>query len=146
MFKRALNIIFILLVVQSYAYAEKRIRIVTTIPPIAFFIENIGGEKVDIETLIPPMGNPHTYEPTHRQMNILSRAGLFVKAGSGIEFELLWMKRLKALNNGMPVCDSSEGIHLIGISDNEHEGEGDKDHHNHHNKDPHNLCLTAPKF
>ncbi|MFC1839525.1 metal ABC transporter solute-binding protein, Zn/Mn family [Thermodesulfobacteriota bacterium] len=137
MFKRALNIIFILIVMQSYAYAEKRIKVVTTIPPVAFFIENIGSEKVEIETLIPPWGNPHTYEPTHKQMNILSKADLFVKAGSGIEFELLWMKRLIALNKKMTVCDSSESIHLIDIPDNEHEGKGDEDHHNYHYKDPH---------
>ena len=137
MYKTCIKIFILLLLLQTSASGENRIRIVTTIPPIAFFIKNIGGEKVEIETLIPPMGNPHTYEPTHKHMNILSRAGLFVKAGSGIEFELLWMKRLKALNDGMPVCDSSEGIHLVDISDNEHEGEGGKDHHNHHNKDPH---------
>ena len=137
MFKKALNIIIILAAMQSYSYAESRIKIVTTIPPLAFFIENIGGEKVEIETLVPPMGNPHTYEPTHKQMSILSRADLFVKAGSGIEFELLWMERLIDLNSGMPVCDSSESIHLIDMADNEHEEEEESGHHHHHHKDPH---------
>lgn len=137
MFKACIKIIILLLLLHAPASGENRLKIVTTIPPLAFFIENIGSEKVEIETLIPPWGNPHTYEPSHKQMNILSKADLFVKAGSGIEFELLWMKRLKALNKGMPVCDSSEGIHLIDISDSEHEDEGDKDHHSHHHKDPH---------
>lgn len=135
MFKKVLNITFILLVIQSYTYAENRIKVVTTIPPVAFLIENIGGERVEIETLIPPRGNPHTYEPTHKQMSILSKADLFVKTGSGIEFELLWMKKLRTLNKRMAVCDSSEGIHLIDISGNE--DEEDNSHHNHQHKDPH---------
>jgi len=136
-FKKALNIIFILLVMQSYTYAKNKIRIVTTISPIAFFIESIGHEKVEVTTLIPPGGNPHTYEPTPRQMNILSKADLYVKTGSGIEFELLWMSRLKAMNKGMYICDSSKGIHLIDISDHKYEGEKDNDHHQNGAKDPH---------
>lgn len=135
MFKKALSIIFLLLVLQSYAYAEDRIKVVTTIPPIAFFIENIGGSSVDVKTMIPPGGNPHTYEPTPKQMNMLSKADLYVKAGSGIEFELTWMDRLRAINKKMSICDSSKGIHLIEVS--EFEKDDDHDHHHHSEKDPH---------
>lgn len=134
-FKKVLNIIFLLLVIQSYAHADDRIKIVTTIPPIAFFIENIGGDFVDVKAMIPPGGNPHTYEPTPRQMNMLSKADLYVKTGSGIEFELTWMDRLMAINKDMSLCDSSKGILLIEISGLEKEN--DHDHHHHGAKDPH---------
>ena len=133
MFKKLIGMIFILLFISSYTYGKDKLKIVTSIGPLAYFIENIGGDRVDVTTLIPPGGNPHTYEPTPRQMNILSRANLFVKAGSGIEFELMWMKKIESLNKNMPVCDSSEGITLIDTIEHEQE-----DMHSHHGrKDPH---------
>lgn len=143
MVKKIMSLIFILLFVSSYTYGKDKLKIVTSIAPLAYFIENIGGDRVDVTTLIPPGGNPHTYEPTARQMNILSRADLYVKVGSGIEFELMWMKKIESLNKNMPVCDSSKGIALIEVNDHEVEHEHIKEHkqedmHSHHGrKDPH---------
>lgn len=135
MIKKLISIIFILLFISSYTYSEGKLKIVTSIAPLAYFIENIGGDRVEVATLIPPGGNPHTYEPTPRQMTTLSKADLYVKVGSGIEFELMWMKRIKSLNKNIPVCDSSKGIALIDTHFNEHEQE---DMHSHNgSKDPH---------
>ena len=134
MFKKLISAIFILLLISSYAYGEDKLKIVTSIAPLTYFIENTGGDRVEVTTLIPPGGNPHTYEPAPRQMNILSRADLFVKVGSGIEFELIWMERIEALNKDMPVCDVSRGITLINTSDEE----GLEHGHSHRGvKDPH---------
>ena len=134
MLKKIFIIIPIVFLVQVSAYGRDRLNIVTSIAPLAYFIENTGGDRVEVTTLIPPGGNPHTYEPAPRQMNILSRADLFVKVGSGIEFELIWMERIEALNKDMPVCDVSRGITLINTSDEE----GLEHGHSHRGvKDPH---------
>ena len=137
MLKKITIIIFLLFFITPYTYGKDKLKVVTSIAPLAFFIENIGGDRVDVTTLIPPGGNPHTYEPTPRQMNILSKADLFVKVGSGIEFELIWMKRIEALNRNMPVCDASKGVTLIDTDDHgkEHWHEGEHSHHG--KKDPH---------
>jgi len=143
MFKKTIIIIFIIIFLQPYAYGKDRLKIVTSIAPLAYFIENIGGDRVDVTTLIPPGGNPHTYEPTLRQMNTLSNADLYVKAGSGIEFEIIWMKKMEDLNKNMSLCDASEGISLIETdgheADNEHgeKGEHEDEHHHHGRRDPH---------
>lgn len=137
MSKKIISLIFILFFIQSYAHGKDKLNVVTSIAPLAYFIENIGGSRVDVSTLIPPGGNPHTYEPTPRQMNILSKADLFVKAGSGIEFELIWMKRIVALNKNMPVCDASKGITLIDMDYHDVEQEHEDEHSHHGIKDPH---------
>lgn len=126
---------FMLFLVQPSVYGNDKLNIVTSIAPLAFFIENIGGDRVVVTTMIPPGGNPHTYEPTPRQMNILSRADLYVEAGSGIEFELVWMHKMKSLNKNMSVCDASGGIALIDAGDAE-EGHGHGHGHD-GRKDPH---------
>jgi zinc transport system substrate-binding protein len=92
---------------------SKRISIVASIEPLAYFAERIGGDHVSVSVMVPPGGNPHSYEPTPRQMTALSVASLFVKAGSGVEFELDWMPRFLSLNPGLRICDASEHVKLL---------------------------------
>lgn len=92
--------------------APGKVGVVVSILPLAYFAERVGGGAVEVSVMIPPGGNPHTYEPTPRQLAGLSRAKLYVEAGSGLEFELAWMEKVAALNPGMRICDASRGIAL----------------------------------
>jgi zinc transport system substrate-binding protein len=92
--------------------ANAKLGVVVTILPQAEFVENIGGDKVDITVMVPPGASPHTYEPTPSQMAALSRAKLYAKVGSGVEFELTWMDKLISQNKDMLVVDCSKGIEL----------------------------------
>ena len=145
MIKKIITMVFLSLFLQPSAHGNEKIKVVTSIAPLAYFIEHIGGSRVDITTLIPPGGNPHTYEPTPQQMNILSKADLFVKVGSGIEFELMWMKRIEGLNKTMRVCDASKGISFIDVEEDDYGHEHKKGYEQEHEdvrsrhgrKDPH---------
>ncbi|NTV02761.1 MAG: zinc ABC transporter solute-binding protein [Chlorobiaceae bacterium] len=90
-----------------------KMQVVASIEPLAYFVERIGGDRVSVSVMVPPGGDPHSYEPTPRQMARLGSAALFVKAGSGVEFELNWMPRFLGLNHALRVCDASEGVRLI---------------------------------
>jgi len=115
-----------------------RLQVVTSIVPFAYFVERIGGNHVAVTSMVPPGGNPHSYEPTPRQMSALSGASLFVKAGSGVEFELDWMPRILSLNPELQICDASEGVRLIAMN---HEDHAQDKHihaaHDHGRFDPH---------
>jgi zinc transport system substrate-binding protein len=67
---------------------------------------------VGVLVMVPPGANPHTYEPEPKQLVELSEATLYIKVGSGIEFELSWLDRIASMNREMPVVDASEGISL----------------------------------
>lgn len=141
MFKTLIKTILLVIFLITPAYGKTKI--ITTISPLAYFIEKIGGEYVEVYTMIPPGGNPHTYEPTPAQMSVLSKADMYVKAGSGIEFELMWMAKLSAMNKDLEICDLSTGIDLIdapGEEEDEHQAEEEHDAHDHRHhgaKDPH---------
>lgn len=111
----------------------KKIGVMVTILPLAYFIEKIGGERVNVSVVIPPGASPHTYEPTPRQLRRLSEAELYVKVGSGIQFEEEWLNRLVSLNRSMRICNSSKGIKLIQNREHNHHEKGghppDKDPH-----------------
>lgn len=116
-----------------------KIQVIASIEPLAWFAERIGGERVAVSVMVPSGGNPHTYEPTPQQMAEVSRAALFVKAGSGVEFELDWMDRLLALNRKIAVCNASAGVTLLpmGEEEHEHESETGEHRHEHGHFDPH---------
>jgi zinc transport system substrate-binding protein len=99
-----------------------KLQVVTSILPLSYFAERIGGDHVAVSVMVPPGGNPHSYEPTPRQMARLGEATLFIKAGSGVEFELDWMKRFLSLNHSLKICNALEGIRLRPIGQNEDAG------------------------
>lgn len=87
--------------------------VVVTIPPQAEFVKRVGGEKVAVITMVPQWANPHTYEPTPAQLMNVSKAKMYVKMGSGIEFEIAWMDKIKSINENMLIVDCSKGIELL---------------------------------
>jgi len=121
------------------ARSVAKLGVVVTLLPQAEFVENIGGEKVNITVMIPPGASPHTYEPTPSQMTALSAAELYAKIGSGVEFELTWMDKLIAQNKDILVVDCSKGVQLREmVSAHEHEGtELEGEEHEHGTMDPH---------
>jgi len=87
--------------------------VAVTILPQKQFVERITGEHARIIILVPPGASPHTHEPTPKQLEDISKASVYVKVGSGIEFERAWMNKLWGINPRMVVVDSSTGIQLI---------------------------------
>ena len=59
------------------------------IPPVAYLVERIGGPCVRVEVLVEPGQDPHTFEPTPRQVIELSRAQLFFRVGMPFEDRLV---------------------------------------------------------
>ncbi len=94
-----------------------RMRVVVTIPPLAEFVEKIGGEKVEISIMVPPGASPHSYEPTPGQLADVAKASVYVMVGTPIEFEIVWLDKLLATNSQITVCNASQGIDLIPVRD-----------------------------
>ena len=58
---------------------DGRLAVFVTIPPLAEFVQRVGGQRVRVEVMIPPGADPHTYEPTPRQLTRQSAAQLYVQ-------------------------------------------------------------------
>ena len=63
---------------------RERIRVAAGIVPLAEFCRNVGGDLVEVETMVPPGSNPHTYELTTGQMRFLAEADVLVINGLGL--------------------------------------------------------------
>ncbi len=87
--------------------------VAVTILPQKQFVERIAGENAHVIVLVPPGADPHTHEPTPKQLEDISKASVYFKVGSGIEFERAWMDKLSGVNPRMTVVDTSTGVQLI---------------------------------
>jgi len=96
------------------ATTGEEIGVVVTILPLADFVEKVGGDRVHVTVMVPPGASPHTYEPKPSQMVAVSKAKMYAKVGSGVEFELKWMGDIIEQNKDMLIVDCSEGITKIG--------------------------------
>jgi len=57
----------------------------TTVYPLQYFTEQIGGEFVDVSSIYPAGANEHSFEPTQKDMMALADADLFFYIGLGLE-------------------------------------------------------------
>ncbi|HUX07920.1 MAG TPA: zinc ABC transporter substrate-binding protein [Acidobacteriota bacterium] len=90
--------------------AEKstaRMLVFVSIPPQAFIAERIGGGLVEVEVLVKPGQEPHTFEPLPRQMTDLARAKLYFKAG--MPFEQRLVEKIAAGFGELKIVDSFLG-------------------------------------
>ncbi len=138
--KLFITLFFVFLSFLSIAKSEtqKKISVVVSILPQKNLVEIIGGKEVDVTLMIPPGASPHSYEPKPSQLKKLSKAQMYVKVGTPIEFELRWMKKLQELNKNMLIVNMSKDVPLINIQNHNHDhNQNHKHNHNHKNIDPH---------
>ena len=91
---------------------DARLHVAASIPPIADMVRQVGGERIDVLTLVPPGASPHTYEPTPAQMRRLAQTDVLFLNGVGLEF---WAdKAVEAAGNpDLQVVTLSEGMPLL---------------------------------
>ncbi|MFD0711028.1 metal ABC transporter solute-binding protein, Zn/Mn family [Paenibacillus sp. GCM10027626] len=123
---------------------DGKTNVVTSFYPLYFLAKQIGGEQVNAVNLIPAGVEPHEWSPKSLDLDIASKAQLFLYNGAGFEG---WVDNfLKGLSKDSKVVTkvASEGIALIDSEgeeeEHDHGHEADADGHHH---DPHTW--VSPK-
>ncbi|MCM3587981.1 zinc ABC transporter substrate-binding protein [Mesobacillus maritimus] len=115
----------------------------TTVYPLEYFAQRIGGEHIEAKTIYPPGADEHTYEPSQKDMIQLAEADLFIYVGLGLEG---FVEKAKGTleNEDVHLLGAGEHLHLEEVDEENHsdeEGVDEHDHeeedHNHGNVDPH---------
>ncbi|ANM32127.1 hypothetical protein ABI59_06720 [Acidobacteria bacterium Mor1] len=102
---------FAALLLAGCGSVETRPVVVVSVEPQAFFVERIAGDRVDVEVMIPPGGNPHTFEPSMAQMKEVSAAVAWIKIGHpDLVFEGDWHDRFVAANPDMEIVTGCQGV------------------------------------
>ncbi|HEX5564112.1 MAG TPA: zinc ABC transporter substrate-binding protein [Sporosarcina sp.] len=117
---------------------EGKLSVYTTVYPLKYFTERIGGEFVDVKSIYPAGADEHSFDPTQKDMIALSDADLFFYIGLGLEgFVESAQKTLK--NEHVELVATAESISKAKLEEGQHEDEGEHEEHSHEHGqfDPH---------
>lgn len=90
--------------------APTGLTVTASIFPLAEFARRVGGERVNVETLIPPGSKAHDFQPAPRDLADLARARLFIYNGAGFE---PWAARvIPQLPAGAVTVNTTQGLAL----------------------------------
>lgn len=126
----------------------EKLRVGVTINPLKDFAEAIGGDKVEVFSIIPDGSDAHSFDPKPKDLKELINTNIFIYNGLQMEE---WIDSVLGTIEGrdVKVVEASKGIDVINISEediHDHEGEEEHDHeegeehdhdHDHGGVDPH---------
>jgi zinc/manganese transport system substrate-binding protein len=108
MFARHVAFILLALVAAAPAAAQDKIRTIASFSILGDLVKNVGGDRVEVATLIGPDGNAHVYEPSPTDSRRVADAKVVFVNGLGFEG---WLGRLvKASATKAAIVVASTGI------------------------------------
>jgi ABC-type Zn uptake system ZnuABC Zn-binding protein ZnuA len=120
---------------------SQKLQIVATTNIVADVVQNVGRDLIELETLMPVGTDPHTFEPTPRDVAAVADAHAVFANGAGLEIFLEDL--LESAGEGVTVVPVSYGVELLqstGEHTEEHEAhKGDSDPHTWF--DPNNVMV-----
>ena len=109
--------------------------VVTSFSVLADLVQQVGGNRVAVDTLVGPGGDTHVFQPGPAQVRQLSAAHLVVVNGLGFEG---WMPRLIGSSGYKgPVVEAAHGVDALKADPHHHHHHGGKDAHDDHDGDDH---------
>ena len=113
--------------------SSNQLTVYTTVYPLQYFTERIGGEHVNVQSIYPPGTDEHVFEPSQKDIMALAKADLFFYIGLGLEGFV--QKAQQTLQK--------ENVHFVPAADAidpEQLGEGhDHDDEEDHSHEPHAI-------
>ncbi|ACL70584.1 metal ABC transporter substrate-binding protein [Halothermothrix orenii] len=125
-----------------------KLKVITSVNILEDFVKEIGGEKVEVESLITGLETPHTFSMSPGDRKKLMEADMIVTIGMGLE---VWIDDiLKEIASEKIIVTTSRvpGIKVIGGSVDDEHGHDNHNHGNPHiwlNPDNARLMITAIK-
>ena len=113
---------FILLTFSATAKSSEKIKAVATFSILGDMVKRIGGNHVQLTTLVGPNGDTHVYQPTPTAAKAMSEAKVLIVNGLGFEG---WLDRLVEASD----FDGKRVVATLGIKAIAHEEGDDHDKH-----------------
>lgn len=132
-----LSVITLTTVTAGHAFAEP-LKVVASFSIIGDFAKNVGGDRVDVTTLVGPDGDAHVYEPSPADAVSMASAKLVLV--NGLHFEGFLQRLVEASASKAAIVELTKGITPIDFKPEFAEAEaaeGGHEGHNHGSTDPH---------
>ena len=129
---------------RAHAQGDTPLKVTASFSILADWVKNVGGDAVDVTSIVPAGGDAHTFDPDPATVASITDARVIFAIGPGFEPWLADM--VEASGNTAPFVEIIDGITpLEATEDHDHEedeehGEEEHDHdheHDHGDTDPH---------
>ena len=108
----------VFLSIPSLSYGEK-LQVIASIFPIADMARQVGGNDVEVTTVVPAGASPHTFEMKPSLVKTFAAARVFLMIGAGLEF---WADQLiQSSGQKLKPVVLSDGMTLIRSADPHHD-------------------------
>jgi zinc/manganese transport system substrate-binding protein len=126
----------VLLGLSGSADAADKIKAIASFSILGDMVQHVGGDRVEVATLVGPDGDAHVFSPTPADAKTLASAQLFFVNGLGFEG---WMERLEKSSGfkGKTIVASTGVKPRTMIEEEGHHHEGAEEDHEEHAKGEH---------
>lgn len=127
----------------SPARAADKLEVVASFSVIGDFAKEVGGDRVEVTTLVGPDGDAHAYEPKPADAKAMATADVILV--NGLHFEGFLDRLAETSDTGAPVAVLSDGVAPIAMKAEfaeEEEGAAETGH-DHGDIDPHAFQSVA---
>lgn len=117
---------------------DSALKVVATTSIIGDVVAQVGGDAIELTTLMGPGQDPHSYEPGARELTAVANADVIFVNGWDLEEGLV--ADLAEIGAGVPLIPISANIEPLAFGDDEHEHEETDEtanEHEHSGIDPH---------
>ncbi len=121
----ALNVILLLSAAYSSASAEN-LKVVSSFSIISDFAKNVGGDKIDLTTLVGPDGDAHVYEPKPSDAAAVAKADVVLV--NGLNFEGFLPRLVEASATKAPIVELTKGVEPLKSGEEEHDHASGEEH------------------
>jgi len=94
-----------------------QLKALVTIPPQSFLVEEIAGNRFEVNSLVAEDGSPHSASMTPRKMKTVREADIYFRVGTPIGFEVNNLKVFRQENADMSIQNTSRGIVLKSLGE-----------------------------
>lgn len=113
--------------------------VTVSILPQKYIVDQIAGDQLQVNVLVPPGTSYHNYEVLPSQMKDLSKSKVWLQIGL-LTFEEVWKEKLADINKDLLLVNCSEDFSPLAGDDHHHEGH---DHEHAEAYDPHVWMAPA---
>lgn len=116
----------------------ERLKVIATTSIIGDVVAQVGGEAIELTTLMGPGLDPHSYEPGTQELTAVAEAQVIFVNGWDLEEGLV--HDLEEISEGVPLVAISANVAPLAFGKDEHassEGGQDEHEHEHGVADPH---------
>ena len=112
--------------------SSDKINVLATTPMLGDFVNEIGGDNINLTILMPPEADPHTYDPSPQDASKIADADIVFYVGLKYEPAALVKLLENTLDNEAVLVEVGESINPIEFSEEGHDDHDDEEGHDDH--------------